>query len=177
MFVVVVSEVWRTAFFNSLLIVQGDYNIHYVLVLSLFNHALYISNTYSQVFGWTDSTIMQFALWGCLDFPIFFLPAAILLTYSLRGSVVFVILIPQNSTYWNISHFFVLKSWCLFVWSCLTIIHPQVAGSGCMALGAGLRSLPFFFPNLQPHFTLLCHLGSSLHFLSKDYQPVAWWNN
>ena len=45
----------------------------------------------------------------------------------------------------------------------------QVAGSGCMALGAGLRSLPFFFPNLQPHFTLLCHLGSSLHFL-----PVQW---
>ena len=42
-----------------------------------------------QVFGWTDSTIMQFALWGCLDFPIFFLPAAALLTYSLRGSVVF----------------------------------------------------------------------------------------
>ena len=117
MFVVVVSEVWRTAFFNSLLIVQGDYNIHYVLVLSLFNHALYISNTYSQVFGWTDSTIMQFALWGCLDFPIFFLPAAILLTYSLRGSVVFVILIPQNSTHWNISHFFVPKSWCLFVLS------------------------------------------------------------
>ena len=105
-----VSEVWKTAFFNSLLIVQGDYNIHYVLVLPLFNHALYNSKTYSQVFGWTDSTIMQFALWGCLDFPIFFLPAAILLTYSLRGSVVFVILIPQNSTYWNISHFFVLKS-------------------------------------------------------------------
>ena len=34
---------------------------------------------------------MQFALWGCLDFPIFFLPAAFLLTYSLRGSVVFFI--------------------------------------------------------------------------------------
>ena len=94
-----VSEVWKTAFFNSLLIVQGDDNIHDNLMLSLFNHALYISNTYSQVFGWTDSTIMQFALWGCLDFPIFFLPAAILLTYSLRGSVVFVILIPQNLTY------------------------------------------------------------------------------
>jgi len=31
---------------------------------------------------------MQFALWGCLDFPIFFLPAAFLLTYSLRGAVV-----------------------------------------------------------------------------------------
>ena len=46
-----------------------------------------------QVFGWTDSTIMQFALWGCLDFPIFFLPAAFLLTYSLRGSVVFFITI------------------------------------------------------------------------------------
>ena len=50
-----------------------------------------------QIFGWTDSTIMQFALWGCLDFPIFFLPAAFLLTYSLRGSVVFVIIIIISS--------------------------------------------------------------------------------
>ena len=83
-------------FFNSLLIVQGDDNIHDNLTLSLSDHALYISNTYSQVFGWTDSTIMQFALWGCLDFPIFFLPAAILLTYSLRGSVVDIIVIPQS---------------------------------------------------------------------------------
>ena len=57
-----------------------------------------------------------------------------------------------------------MPSTSLLVYNC-----SQVAGSGCMALGAGLRSLPFFFPNLQPHFTLLCHLGSSLHFL-----PVQW---
>ena len=41
-----------------------------------------------QVFGWTDSTIALFTLWGCLDYAIWFLPSALLLSQSLRYSVV-----------------------------------------------------------------------------------------
>ena len=41
-----------------------------------------------QVFGWTDSTITLFTLWGTLDFPLFFFPSAVLLRKSLRLSVV-----------------------------------------------------------------------------------------
>ena len=41
-----------------------------------------------QVFGWTDSTITLFTLWGTLDFPLFFFPSALLLKKSLRLSVV-----------------------------------------------------------------------------------------
>jgi len=40
------------------------------------------------VYGWTDGTLTLFTLWGCLDFPIFFLPSAWLLGRSLRWSVV-----------------------------------------------------------------------------------------
>merc|ERR1711953_1541559 len=32
-----------------------------------------------EVFGWTDSTITLFTLWGTLDFPLFFFPSALLL--------------------------------------------------------------------------------------------------
>ena len=42
----------------------------------------------AQVFGWTDSTITLFTLWGTLDFPLFFFPSALLLRKSLRLSVV-----------------------------------------------------------------------------------------
>ena len=35
--------------------------------------------------------------------------------------------------------------------------YNQVAGSACMALGAGLRSLPLLIPQLD--FTFLCHAG------------------
>ena len=100
-------------------------------MLSLFNHALYISNTYSQVFGWTDSTIMQFALWGCLDFPIFFLPAAILLTYSLRGSVVAIIVIPDSYV------FVILGSWWLFEFHRL---YPPSPGDRIGLYGSWSRS-------------------------------------
>ena len=41
-----------------------------------------------QVFGWTDSTLTLFTLWGTLDFPLFFFPSALLLRKSLRLSVV-----------------------------------------------------------------------------------------
>ena len=43
---------------------------------------------WDQVFGWTDSTIALFTLWGCLDYAIWFLPSALLLSRSLRYSVV-----------------------------------------------------------------------------------------
>ena len=42
----------------------------------------------TKVFGWTDSTITLFTLWGTLDFPLFFFPSALLLRKSLRLSVV-----------------------------------------------------------------------------------------
>ena len=41
-----------------------------------------------QVFGWTDSTLTLFTLWGTLGFPFFFFPSALLLRKSLRLSVV-----------------------------------------------------------------------------------------
>ena len=41
-----------------------------------------------QVFDWSDSTIAMFTLWGCLDYAIWFLPSALLLSRSLRYSVV-----------------------------------------------------------------------------------------
>ena len=40
-----------------------------------------------KVFSWTDSDIALFTLWGCLDFPLFFLPSAWMLGRSLRLSV------------------------------------------------------------------------------------------
>ncbi|XP_023321916.1 disrupted in renal carcinoma protein 2 homolog isoform X3 [Eurytemora carolleeae] len=47
-----------------------------------------IAKTAKKVYGWTDGTLTLFTLWGCLDFPIFFLPSAWLLGRSLRWSVV-----------------------------------------------------------------------------------------
>ena len=46
------------------------------------------SSSEFQVFGWTDSTLTLFTLWGTLDFPLFFFPSALLLRKSLRLSVV-----------------------------------------------------------------------------------------
>jgi len=126
-------------------LLEGRQTVHWQrwYILALFSafslETVVIWNTFApidvsakKVFGWTDSTIMQFALWGCLDFPIFFLPAAFLLTYSLRGSV--------------------------------------VAGCGCMAIGAALRSLPLLLPQLQMDFTLLCHAGAWLNMMGG---PIA----
>ena len=41
-----------------------------------------------QLYGWTDGTITLFTLWGCLNFPVFFLPSAWLLGKSLKWSII-----------------------------------------------------------------------------------------
>jgi len=51
-----------------------------------------IAKTAKQVYGWSDGTITMYTLWGCLDFPLFFLPSAWLLGRSLRLSVVVAVL-------------------------------------------------------------------------------------
>jgi hypothetical protein len=41
---------------------------------------------YLQIYSWEDSTITLFTMWGCMAFPILFLPSAWLLGVSLRAS-------------------------------------------------------------------------------------------
>ena len=55
-----------------------------------------------QVFGWTDSTLTLFTLWGTLGFPFFFFPSALLLRKSLRLSVVTRpdFFLPPESRFW-----------------------------------------------------------------------------
>lgn len=94
-----------------------------------------------QVFGWTDSTIALFTLWGCLDYAIWFLPSALLLSQSLRYSVV---------------TFYIFRT-----------KYPmprllKVAASFCMLAGACLRCLPLLIPAMESSFTALCHAGQYL---------------
>ena len=46
-----------------------------------------IAETVKAEYGWSDGTLSQFTLWAVLDFPLFFLPSAYLLSWSLRCSV------------------------------------------------------------------------------------------
>ena len=46
-----------------------------------------IAETVKEEYHWTDGTLSQFTLWAVLDFPLFFLPSAYLLSWSLRYSV------------------------------------------------------------------------------------------
>ena len=95
-----------------------------------------------QVFGWTDSTIALFTLWGCLDYAIWFLPSALLLSQSLRYSVV---LFPSKPKIYS-----------------PTLHLPEVAASFCMLAGACLRCLPLLIPSMGSSFTALCHAGRYL---------------
>jgi len=47
-----------------------------------------IADSAKKVYSWTDKTLTVFSLWGVVDFPIFFLPSAYLLSKSLRLSLV-----------------------------------------------------------------------------------------
>ena len=95
-----------------------------------------------QVFGWTDSTIALFTLWGCLDYAIWFLPSALLLSQSLRYSVV---IFPSKPKIYP-----------------PTLHLPKVAASFCMLAGACLRCLPLLIPSMESAFTALCHASQYL---------------
>jgi len=80
-----------------------------------------IAQSAEKVFGWTDSTIALFTLWGCLDYAIWFLPSALLLSRSLRYSVV-------------AASFCMLAGACL---RCLPLLIPSMESSFTALCHAG----------------------------------------
>ena len=82
-----------------------------------------------QVFGWTDSTLTLFTLWGTLDFPLFFFPSALLLRKSLRLSVVTEPDLFSNPGFW----------------------HPLYGGRGVHPMSTSpISSLPVLLHSLLP---------------------------
>ena len=82
-----------------------------------------------QVFGWTDSTLTLFTLWGTLDFPLFFFPSALLLRKSLRLSVVTEPDLFSNPGFW----------------------HPLYGGRGVHPMStSSISSLPVLLHSLLP---------------------------
>ena len=123
---------------------------------------MYIITTTTQVYdGWTNWTISEFTLWGVMDFPLFFLPSAYLLSRSLRYSVV-------------------AGTACMFVGSvlrCLPLLFPSVghftllchlggfinAIGGPIAMAAPIQiSAAWFPPNERTRATSISQMFNAL---------------
>ena len=130
---------------------------------------MYIITTTTQVYdGWTNWTISEFTLWGVMDFPLFFLPSAYLLSRSLRYSVV-------------------AGTACMFVGSvlrCLPLLFPSVghftllchlggfinAIGGPIAMAAPIQiSAAWFPPNERTRATSISQMFNALGVMSLIY--------
>jgi len=104
-----------------------------------------VASSVEKVYGWTESTLSLFTLWGCVDFILFFLPSAYLLSRSLRWSVVVGTSCMLASS--------ILRCVALYVWSSsFTVVCHMVAVinaiAGPIAMGAPIQISSAWFP---PH--------------------------
>jgi len=120
-----------------------------------------IASSAKKVYGWTDGTISQFTLWGVMDFPLFFLPSAYLLSISLRYSVIvgsscmFVAAVLRCLPLWfpSIGSFTLFCHFCSFI----------NAIGGPIAMSAPIQiSAAWFPPNERTRATSISQMFNAL---------------